>query len=1119
MTTIEDWLTSIGMAEYAERFHANAIDISVVPELTEQDLKDLEIPLGHRRKLLRAIATYKSPPLSPGSSPEALADDGAQRRQITVMFCDLVGSTVLSATMDPEDMRSVISAYQRKIADIVGRHDGMVARYLGDGALIYFGYPQAHEDYTEQAVYTALALIDEIPKLEAGTGGRLNVHIGIATGTVVVGDILRTDSGVREHSVVGDTPNLAARLQAAAAPGTVLVCSNTHRLTHNYFEYRDLGAMRLKGWPDSIQIWQPVSSRLLENRFDAQHQTRVLSPFGREEQLEILVRRWQSVLHGDGRAVLIVGEAGIGKSHVLLTFEGMLRSDPHVTLKYFCSAHHSNSALFPFIGQLQRAAGFERSDTVAAKWSKLEALLSKYGSPPEHSIPLLGNLLSLPSDKQHPLPNLTPQRQKTATLEALLAHLRQIAAVQPVLMIFEDVHWIDPTSLDLLALMVEKLADSAILLLITSRSEFSPPWPGHAHVSTIPLTRLNRRDGAALVDRITGGRQLPEEVLHEILQRTDGVPLFVEELTKTVLESGQLTEQHGQFILGHPLPSLTIPTTLQASLTARLDRLSSVRDVAQIGAVIGREFSYELLSEVAALPEAKLTEALGQLVHAELVFRRGTPPQAIYSFKHALVRDAAYSGLLKTRRIQLHAALASTFERKFPDVVDTQPEILAHHLTEAGLGEKAVQYWLLAGKKAAQRSAHLEAIAHLQKGLDILHAFPANAERYRSELDITMALGPCFIAIQGPAGKDATATFAQARALCEQLGDPPEYLQVMFWLTTASVMRGELPLAHQTIDQLLRRAQARGDRPALLNAIRGAAMILMFMGRLQEAGEMIGHAFEAFDKSSEADRFAARAAGQDAGVADLALMSWTMWLLGRPDTAISKIEAALDRAQAIGHPHTSAYARYYAAVLYALSGRPDIALTHAEHCFNLSEVHGFRQWLGLSRAIRGICRVLIDHSSAQIADINAALAEYRNAGYELGITALHVLLCPVLMMCGQAQAALDILERGLNVARHNSERFFESELYRLKASVFRAMERADATVSSDAMLEQALALARRQSAKALELRAALDLARSWASQGKREQARDLLKPVCDWFAEGHDTPDFKNANALLASLT
>jgi predicted ATPase len=465
-------------------------------------------------------------------------------------------------------------------------------------------------------------------------------------------------------------------------------------------------------------------------------------------------------------------------------------------------------------------------------------------------------------------------------------------------MIFEDVHWIDPTSRELLTVTLERVPRLRVLLLITARPEFTPPWPGHAHVTTLPLTRLSRRDGAALIERVTAGKTLPEEVMNQILARTDGVPLFVEELTKTVLETGLLQERDGHYVLNRPLPSMAIPMTLHASLMARLDRLAPVREVAQIGAVVGREFSYELLNAVAGLPIGRLEEALGQLVRSELIFCRGEVPQAVYTFKHTLVRDAAYSGLLKSRRAEVHAAIADAFEQQFPEIVEAQPETLAHHLTEAGLFEKAMGYWLQAGKKAAMRSANLEAIAHSQRGIETLGHLADGAERDRLELDFQLALGPCLIAIQGPASNKAVATFARARELCERLGEPPEYLQVMFWLATVSVVRGELPQALEAVAALLSAAEARGDRPALINAIRGRAMILFFLGRIVEAREAIERAVEVFNASQEADKMAARAAGQDAGVAMHALMSQVLWVLGDVDGAVTRMAAALERADA-----------------------------------------------------------------------------------------------------------------------------------------------------------------------------------------------------------------------------
>jgi class 3 adenylate cyclase/tetratricopeptide (TPR) repeat protein len=1114
MNSISEWLASLGLSEYSKRFAENAIDLSVVRDLTEQDLKDLSVLLGHRRKMLRAIAELDGSALTASqASAKRVSRDEAERRQLTVMFCDLVGSTALSARLDPEDLRTVIGAYHTCIAEVIGRYQGIIARYMGDGVLVYFGYPQAHEDDAEQGVRAGLALVDAVANLRTDFDAALKVRIGIATGTVVVGDLIG-EGAAQEQAVVGETPNLAARLQAAAEPGTVVISASTRRVTGGLFEYRDLGPVALKGWTESTPAWQVVGASGAASRFEAQH-PRLTPLLGRDDEIEVLSRRWRDATQGEGRVVVLTGEPGIGKSRIALAFQERLQAEPHIRLRYHCSAHHTNSALFPFIGQLERAARFERGEAPAEKLAKLEALLMQSGVNAVHSVPILANLLSLPPSERYPLSELSPQKRKEATLAALMVQLEGLSARQPVLAVFEDAHWIDPTSLELLAITVERLPQLRVLLLITARPEFAQPWPGHAHVTTLPLTRLNRRVGSAIIERIAAGKTLPEEVTNQILARTDGVPLFVEELTKTVLEGGLLQEQDGHYMLDRPLPALAIPTTLHASLMARLDRLAPVREVAQIGAVVGREFSYELLSVVAGLPKKKLDEALAQLVESELVFCRGEVPQAIYTFKHVLVRDAAYSGLLKSRRAQVHAAIASAFEQRFPEIIQAEPETLAHHLMEAGLNEEAAAYWLQAGTKAAMRSANLEAIAHLQRGADAVGRLPEGSQRDRRDLDFQFALGPCLIATQGPASGKAVATFVRARELCERLGDPPEYLQVMFWLVTASVVRGELPRAAEMIATLLRLAQAHGDRPALLNAMRGEAMIFLFMGRLADARKAIEGAVEAFNASDEADRLAARSAGQDAGVADLALMSWALWLLGDVDTAVTRMTAAFQRAAGIEHPHTHAYACYYASVLHALRGEPAIAQGHAERCLALSEEHGFRQWRGLSRAIRGTCVTVLDPSSDTLKEVMGALEEYRRAGYQLGITALYVLLCRALLLLRQPESALEVTEQGLATAVHNTERIFEAELYRLKARALLARGGSNARTSARPLLDQALMTASSQHARSLELRAATDLAALAIDQGRRDEARAILAPIYARFTEGLDTQDVKEAKAVL----
>jgi class 3 adenylate cyclase/tetratricopeptide (TPR) repeat protein len=1117
MQTVGEWLASLGLGEYAQRFVENGIDMSVVADLTEDDLRELGVLLGHRRKLLRAIGEIHGAAAAAFPGATAPIRNEAERRQLSVMFCDLVGSSALAARLDPEDMREVMNAYHGCLARVITGHHGMVARYMGDGVLAYFGYPVAQEDDSVQAARAGLAIVDAVAELKVHPDvPRMQTRVGLATGTVVVGDLLG-EGAAREQSVVGETPNLAARLQSVAEPGGVVVCATTQRLTGGHFEYRDLGLVHLKGWGEPVHAWQVLAARDVESRFEAEHPARLTPLVGREEEVELLLRRWRQARQGEGRVVVITGEAGIGKSRIVIALEEAIRSERHVKLRYFCSAHHANSALYPFISQLERAAGFQRGDAPAQRLEKLETLVAPSRPHCDHVVPLLAHLLSLPPSDRYPLPPMPPQRRKQLIFEALSAQVERLMGRQPVLITFEDAHWADPTSLDLLGLAVERIARAPVLLIVTTRPEFVPPWSGLAHVTTLPLTRLARRDNIALIERVTGGKHLPDEVREQILARTDGVPLFVEELTKTVLETGLLRDQGSEYVLDRPLPPLAIPTTLHASLMARLDRHAPVREVAQIGAVVGREFFYELLGALAPLSKERLDDALQELVRSELVFRRGEIPEAVYTFKHALVRDAAYSGLLKSRRQQLHEAIAALFEERFPDMVAAQPETLAHHLAEAGLAQRAASYWLRAGRSAAERSAHLEAIAHLQRGVDGLETLPPGAERDRIELDLQFALAPCLIATQGAASTRAVATFARARELCERLDEPAEYQQVMFWLATASVVRGELPHALEADLVVLRRAEERGDRPALLNAIRGQAMILLFLGRVAEARDVVERAVEVFDASDETARIAARAAGQDCRVASLALMSWASWLLGHVDSAVTQARTALQRADALEHAHTRAYASYYASVLHALRGEPAIADRHAERCLALSEEHGFRHWRGLARSLRGICATMLDPTSGSLEDVTAAVDEYHGAGYQLGITALYVLLAPALLARGENQRALDIIERGLATVERNTERLFEAELYRLKAQAIVAARGEAALAEAESWLERALETARSQELRSLELRAATDLAMLRLEQGGRESAVELLRPLVDAFEKGAESADLERAQAIVGA--
>ena len=649
-------------------------------------------------------------------------------------------------------------------ANEIKRLGGMVAQYLGDGVLAYFGYPAAHEDDAERAVRAGLAILDVVGTLKPAAGVTLQARIGIASGVVVVGDLVR-EGVTQENAAIGETTNLAARLQSLAEPNTIVIAPETHRLVGALFEYRDLGSQTLKGFGEPLHVRQVIRPSKIENRFEVRRAAMGSRLLGRDEELDLLWRRWEQAKRGEGRVVLVTGEPGIGKSRLTRALQERLRSEPYTQLLYHCSPYHQDSALYPIIGQLIRAAGIERDDAPQTKLDKLEVLLRQSSENPAEDMPLFAALLSIPGGDRYPLPTFTPQRIKERTLGSLLAHLKQLAAHQPVLMVFEDMHWIDPTSLELLSLAIDQIKSARILMLATARPEFTPPWPSHRHTSSIGLTRLDKIEGEALVAGMTGAKSLPRELLDQIVARTDGVPLFIEELTKTVLESGLLREADGRYELTGPLPPLAIPSTLHASLLARLDRLASVKDVAQIGAAIGREFSYALISAVAALPERDLNAALAQLVHAELIFQRGVPPDATYQFKHALVQDAAYASLVRSRRQQLHGLIGRALVEQFPETADIEPEIVAHHYAEAGLPDAAIDYWQKAGERAIRTSAYAEAVKHITNGVDLLQQLPSTMTRMRQELEFQIALGGACIASKGCGASETGAAYARAYEL------------------------------------------------------------------------------------------------------------------------------------------------------------------------------------------------------------------------------------------------------------------------------------------------------------------------------------------------------------------
>jgi class 3 adenylate cyclase len=835
MSAVRSWLEAIGLGQYADAFEANDIDTDLLPQLDDHLLKDIGVAsAGHRLRLRNAIA--KLAPTSIAAAKGTTATEGsapsAERRQLTVMFCDLVGSTALAARLDPEELREVIGAYHRSVAAVIERAGGFVAKYMGDGVLAYFGYPRADEHDAERAVRAGLAIVEAVaapgrPPTDAGVPGvdtaaeePLQVRVGIGTGLVVVGDLIGKGAA-QEQAVVGETLNLAARLQALAAPGTVVIGQSTRRLIGGLFDCEDLGAVEIKGLAAPVMASRVLRESGVESRFEALRAT--ATPLvGRDEELALLARRWQQARAGEGCVVLLSGEPGIGKSRLAETLVERLAGEPHIRLRLFCSPHHQDHALYPTIAQLERAAGFRREDTATQRLDKLEAVLAQATNDLGAAAPLLAALLSFPTGERYRPLDLTPQKQKERTPRALVAQIEGLAARQPVLMLFEDAHWSDPTSLELLDLIIDRVPALRVLLIVTFRPEFLPPWAGRPHVTSLALNRLALRQRAEMIAGITGGKALAPEIADQIVDRTDGVPLFLEELTQAALESGVLADGGDRYTATGRLPAVAIPASLHASLLARLDRLVPVREVAQIGAALGRQFSHELIAAVAVpgsgrsdpgMPQPHLDDALVQLASAELIYRRGTPPDAEYTFKHALVQDAAYGTLLRSRRQQLHAHIAPTLEDRFPEIVTAQPALLAHHCTEAGLTEKAVDYWLAAGRQAWGRSMLAEAVALLRRGLALITALPDGDRRRERELDMQIALGHAIIAFRGWGAPEAGERYSRARELASTLNRPRALLSALCGEWRVYWARADLKRARQLADEMAALGEVSGDVP------------------------------------------------------------------------------------------------------------------------------------------------------------------------------------------------------------------------------------------------------------------------------------------------------------------
>ena len=1122
MQTVRQWLGKLGLPQYAEIFERNAVDLDLLCELTDEDLEKLGVhALGHRKRLLKAITGLNgslapaptAPPIQESSPPREPVRGEAERRQLTVMFCDLVGSTALSEHLDPEELRELMQAYRKACGEVVARYEGHVAQYLGDGLMVYFGWPSAHEDDAERGLRSALEMVQAVKGVRAEQP--LAVRIGVATGAVVVGEASGEDNAEAKLAV-GETPNVAARLQALAGPDEIVIAPGTRRLVGNAFELSDLGARPLKGIAGPVRAWRVEGVHRTEGRFEAAHGGVALTPLvGREEEVALLLRRWQQARDGEGQVVLIGGEPGIGKSRLTQVLREQTTQLPHLNLRYQCSPYHLNSPLYPIIEHLERAAGFTREDTPEQKLDKLEALLVGSAEQTTESAPLMAALLSLSTGRYPPL-TLSPQKQKEKTLEALAGQVEALSQRQPLLLVFEDVHWIDPTSQELLDVFVPRLQRLPILLVITYRPEYTGRWCEQAHVTTLGLNRLGRRQGAELVANLTGGKPLPQQVLDQILAQTDGVPLFVEELTKSVLESRLLREESDRYALQVPLPALAIPTTLRDSLMARLDRLAPVREIAQIGACIGRDFSYELLEAVSPLKGAQLEEALERLTSTGLLIKRGAVADTAYTFKHAMVQDAAYDSLLKSKRAQVHTQIAEALQKNFSDRVSNEPELLAHHYTQAGNRTAAIPLWRKAGELAMARAALQEAVAHFQKGLAVIEQLPLSPERDRLELSIREPLTAGWIAWRGFAAPEVSVNAAAILQLAKSQGRPQSLLMGLYRMWMSTYTQGRVAESLDWAQRMLAEGNQAEDIDLKVLGHRAAMISYLNLGQLLEGREQGNRVLALYDPR-RAGRWI-QLTGQDLKtIAGMWRAHWT-WMLGYPDKAVQVSEEKDAHARRLGHAFNLGSALSFGAWVFDFRREPERLLERVREADRLAREQSIPfLYQVVVPLFEGLARLRSGKLSESISLLGRVVETWSSLGGGVRIPYTKSALAEALALQGDLDAALNLIDECLEQIERPGwqEQWHLAEVLRLKGWMLTHQGKGE---EAETQLRASIDCARRQQAKSWELRSSTTLAKLLAERGEREAARELLAPIYSWFTEGFGTKDLKEAKALIEEL-
>jgi class 3 adenylate cyclase/tetratricopeptide (TPR) repeat protein len=1107
------WLRSLGLGKYEAAFRENEIDETVLPSLTHEDLKELGVTaLGHRLKLLDAIAALsvdtgaKTPLVDatmPSSAVSVRSEDRAERRQVTVMFSDLVGSTALSARMDPEDLREVISAYQKCVTDTVQRFGGFVAKYMGDGILVYFGYPQAHEDDAERAVRAGLELTAAVTALKSAAP--LQSRVGIATGLVVVGDLIGSGEA-RERGIVGETPNLAARLQGVAKPNQVVIAESTRRLLGDLFELVDLGAKNLKGIASPTRAWAALRARSIESRFEALHARDLTDLVGREEELELLTRRWTRSKGGEGQVVLLSGEPGIGKSRLIAGLLERLASEPYARLRYFCSPQHTDSVLYPIISQMERAAGYAHDDAPQAKLDKLDALLAQsFASPLDAA--LFAEMLSVPNDGRYLRRELTPQQRRQRMLEALNARLEKLSSLHPALMIFEDIHWIDPTSLEVLNRTVDRIKTLPVLLIVTFRPEFNAPWTGHSRVTSLVLNRLPEHEAAAIIAHVAGNTALPADLIAEIVKRTDGIPLFVEEMTKAVLEAKSEVAA----------PTLTVPASLHSSLMARLDRLGSAKEIAQIGAAIGREFSDALITALVQKPKDELGSALDDLITAGLLLRRGVPPHSTYLFKHALVQDAAYGTLLREPRRALHARIVETLENQFTNIAKNQPELLAQHCDAAEWSEKATFYWRTAGEQAAHRGANVEAIEHFRRALLRNAQRPESTDRLRTELAVLSQLGPALMSIHGWAAPAVGEVLERATDVARQLEASRDLAPPLTSLWLFRYARGELNQSDEISNEIFRIARELDDPELTLQAHHAAAPLRWVRGFHSEANRHFESCLTLYNEDRDAQhRY--RYMGHDPAVCAMTVGASVRWALGFPDQAARLEQRALVLARRLQHIPSLAHALSFNAQSQAL--RRDVAAVtaSAEELLPICQEYKLAQPGALAMIDLGWALVQLGDVTDGFARLKEGFDQLDRIGVRIWLSRGKRMIAEACLAAKRYDEGLEEVDRAVSIANEIGLRGDLPRLYLLQGELLRHTSRRNLEMT-ESCFRSAHEAAKAQGARGWVLRAMTSIASLLAKQGERAQARDRLTVVYDDFEEGFDTPDLHDAKVLIDQLS